>query len=115
MWGAFTYDQSKDVLRVTAKPEKGEYREWLTFGVPELSADKATVVLRWENLVVPFTVDTGATAKVADAARSAVASAKADEWRTRIAAAAVALDNNMLEAAQAYSDQALKADEKLRQ
>jgi hypothetical protein len=113
MWGAFTYDQSKDALRVTAKPEKADFREWLTFEVPLLSADKATVLMRWENLEVPFTVETATTAKTAEAARAAVASAKADDWRTPYRAAQFAVDNNMLDDAQRYADQALKANENI--
>ncbi|HEY3054611.1 MAG TPA: DUF2911 domain-containing protein [Thermoanaerobaculia bacterium] len=114
MWGAFTYDQSKDALRVTAKPEKADFRESFTFEVPQVSTDKAAVVLRWENLAVPFTVETGTTAKVAESARSAVASAKPDDWRTPLSAAQFALDNNMLDDAQKYSDQSLKANENIR-
>src|SRR5438876_1248992 len=49
-WGSFNYDAAQDALRVTVKPEKADFREWMSFDVPQLSTDSATVALRWENL-----------------------------------------------------------------
>ena len=109
-WGSFTYDQTKDQLRVTAAPMKAPFTEWLTFEVPQLTADKATVVLRWENLGVPFTVETGTTSKTMGAARAASSSAAADDWRTPQRAASYAFDNGNLADAQTWSDQAVKAN-----
>ena len=113
-WGSYSYDATKDALRVTTKPEKGAATEWLTFEVPQLTFEKATVVLRWENVAVPFTVDAGTTAKTLAAARAAIASAKADDWRTPMGAAQFALDNNLLSDAQTWSDQAVKTSENTR-
>jgi len=113
-WGSYSYDATKDALRVTTKPEKAAATEWLTFEVPQLTPDKATVVLRWENVAVPFTVDAGTTAKTLAAARAAIASAKADDWRTPLGAAQFALDNNLLTEAQTWSDQAVKTSENTR-
>ena len=112
-WGSFKYDQAQDALRVTAKPEKAPFTEWLTFEIPQLTPDKAAVVLRWENVAVPFVVETGTTAKTVAAARSAVAAAKADDWRTPYRAAQYAWDNNMSDDAQKYLDQATKANENI--
>jgi hypothetical protein len=53
-WGSFTYDAREDALRVTAKPEKSEYHEWLTYEFTEREPAKATVALKWEDLQVPF-------------------------------------------------------------
>ena len=55
-WGSFKYDAAQDALRVKAKPESSPMHEWLTFDIPQLSANSATVVIRWEKLAVPFTV-----------------------------------------------------------
>lgn len=112
-WGSYKYEQAQDALRVTAKPEKAPFTEWLTFEVPQLSSDKAAVALRWENVVVPFVVETGTTAKTAAAARAAVAAAKPDDWRTPFRAAQFAWDNGMPDDAQKYLDQALKANENI--
>ncbi|HSP14334.1 MAG TPA: DUF2911 domain-containing protein [Thermoanaerobaculia bacterium] len=112
-WGAFSYDQSKDALRVTAKPEKAPFTEWMAFEVPQLSSDKATVVMRWENLAVPFVVDAGTAAKTLAAARTAVAGAAANDWRTPFRAASFAFDSGNLTDAQAWLDQALKSAENI--
>ena len=55
-WGSFSYDQSEDALRVTTKPVKAPYREWLTYDFVERHPDSATVALQWEELSVPFTI-----------------------------------------------------------
>ncbi len=51
-WGAFTYKQDEDVLRVTVKPAKSaSFIE--TFVI---SVDKDQVILKWENTQVAFNV-----------------------------------------------------------
>jgi tetratricopeptide (TPR) repeat protein len=55
-WGSFSYDQAEDALRVTTKPEKAPYREWLTYEFIERKPDRATAALEWEELRVPFTI-----------------------------------------------------------
>ena len=55
-WGSYWYDAKDDVLRVTTKPAKSEYHEWLTFEFTEREPAKATVALKWEELQVPFTI-----------------------------------------------------------
>lgn len=55
-WGSFTYDAKEDALRVQAKPDKSEYREWLTYEFVDRQPDHATVALKWEDLQVPFTI-----------------------------------------------------------
>jgi hypothetical protein len=55
-WGSFFYDPAEDALRVTVKPEKAEYREWLTYDFIDRHPDHATVALEWENLRVPIRI-----------------------------------------------------------
>jgi hypothetical protein len=49
-WGSFTYEEAEDALRVTVKPEKAPYREWLTYDFSDRKPDRATVALAWEEL-----------------------------------------------------------------
>jgi hypothetical protein len=88
-WGSYSYDQSKDALRVTATPTTGDFREWLTFDVPELTTDTAKVAIRWEKIVVPFTVDTKSTERTMAQLRTALA----PDWRTSYGAANFAFEN----------------------
>lgn len=55
-WGSFFYDASEDALRVTAKPEKAEYREWMAFDFIDRQLASTVAVLHWENLRVPFEI-----------------------------------------------------------
>ena len=55
-WGSYTYTPSEDALRVTVKPVKSEYNEWLTFEFTDRDPDHAELSLKWEELAVPFNV-----------------------------------------------------------
>lgn len=55
-WGSYFYDAKEDALRVQAKPEKGEYHEWLTYEFTDRQPDKATLALKWEDLQVPVVI-----------------------------------------------------------
>jgi hypothetical protein len=51
-WGAFKYDQTKDVLRVKAKPERSDtFNEKMKFEIKD-----KMIILYWENLMVGFDV-----------------------------------------------------------
>ena len=55
-WGAFTYDQAEDALRVTVKPKVAEMHNALTYDFDQLQPDSAVVELEWEKVAVPFKV-----------------------------------------------------------
>jgi len=55
-WGSFYYDPADDVLRVTVKPHKHEYREYLTYEFPVRKPAEAVAELQWEELAVPWTI-----------------------------------------------------------
>jgi tetratricopeptide (TPR) repeat protein len=55
-WGAFTYDEAEDALRVTVKPQAAETHNALTYDFDQLQPDSAVVVLEWEKVAVPFKV-----------------------------------------------------------
>src|SRR5713101_3842022 len=57
-WGSFNYDPAKDTLRVKAKPQwVNDNQEWLQYSIPVVTPNSATVVIRWEKVAVPFTVE----------------------------------------------------------
>lgn len=55
-WGAFTYDQAEDALRVNVKPQAAEMHNALTYDFDQVQPDSAVVVMQWEKLAVPFKV-----------------------------------------------------------
>jgi hypothetical protein len=56
-WGAFEYNEAEDALRVEIKPEEGYFQEWLAYTITKTSDYSAVVMLEWEKLKVPFTVE----------------------------------------------------------
>ena len=55
-WGSYFYDESRDALRVTAKPSTGEMTEWLSYDFVNQTDNSADVRLRWDNVQIAFTV-----------------------------------------------------------
>jgi hypothetical protein len=55
-WGSFFYEADHDALRVTVKPRKHEYREWLTYEFTTRRADETVAELQWEELAVPWNI-----------------------------------------------------------
>ena len=108
-WGSYSYDPAKDVVKVTAKPERAEFREWLTFEIPEMTTDTAKVVIRWADLAVPFTIDTNSTARTMTALKAAMA----PDWRAPYMAASFAFDNKGVatdDEINAWLDQSIKVN-----
>jgi len=105
-WGAFNHDKSKDVLIVKVKPEAGEFREWMEFEIPEMTTDTAKIALRWEKVVVPFTVDTKSTEKAMAGAKQAITAVEASRWQLPYRAADFAFQNGKMDEAKAWLDQA---------
>ena len=55
-WGSFYYDPADDALRVTVKPHKHEYREWLTYEFPVRRPAESVAELQCEELAVPWSI-----------------------------------------------------------
>ena len=110
-WGAFSYDASRDVLRVKTKPQWAtDSQEFLTYTIDGVTEDSASVTLRWEKAVVPFTVKVSdVTAKAMARLRTVVANAKTDDWQTPMNAAGYARNSKDMETASKWIDQSLKA------
>jgi hypothetical protein len=56
-WGAFEYNEAEDALRITVKPEKNNFTEWLRYEITKTSDTTATISLEWEKLKIPFNVE----------------------------------------------------------
>jgi len=57
-WGSFSYDQKEDALRVTVTPKSTTTsEERLSYRFDDPSDTKATLVLAWEKLEVPITIE----------------------------------------------------------
>ena len=56
-WGALYYDEKEDALRVTVKPTKTAFTEWLTYDFIDRKSDAAIMALKWEYLSVPLKIE----------------------------------------------------------
>ncbi|HXG82677.1 MAG TPA: DUF2911 domain-containing protein [Pyrinomonadaceae bacterium] len=87
-WGSFRYDIKQDQLRVTVKPQTAEFQETMSLGFENIKAATADVVVRWEKLRVPFTVDAGdVNGRALADIRKQMTALKADDFRTPAQAA----------------------------
>lgn len=94
-WGSYFYQAKEDALRVTAKPEKGEYREWLTYEFTDRQPAQATVALAWENLKLPVTVSVDdVTSLYVEAQNRDLRGSAGFAWQTWVEAAQYCLQNN---------------------
>src|SRR6202140_1661833 len=55
-WGAFTYKQDDDALRVNVKPQAADAHDALAYDFDELKPDSTVVTMRWDKVAVPFKV-----------------------------------------------------------
>jgi len=108
-WGAFAYDAKKDALRVKAKPKTvPESQELLAYNFDPVTANTATVNLRWEKVSVPFTVEVKDVKAVWRARTDALIAANpSNEVFPLQAASTFAGDKNWDEALK-YIDQSIK-------
>lgn len=86
-WGSFSYKQEKDQLRITTKPlTTTETQETMSIGFENIKPTTADVVVRWEKLRVPFTVDVGSVAeingRVVEYLRAQMKTLKADDTKS---------------------------------
>ena len=111
-WGSFTYDEKKDVLRVKAKPRPaGGNQEWLLFSIPEVTRDAAQVVLSWENVAVPFTVQVPNVEALMRARADAAIAANPTDWRLPLQVANVYAGDSKWDEALRWADQSIKVKE----
>ena len=112
LWGSFRYDAKQDALRVKVKPAwVAESRELLTYEVPQATASTARVVLRWEKVAVPFTVEVPAQeALVRSKIEAAVAAAPGD-WRVPLAVGNAYFADGKYDEAMKWVEQSVKLKE----
>ncbi len=87
LWIRTSYNAALDVLRVSLKPEAGEFRESLGVSFENVGAYSAKLVLSWEKLRVPLTIQVDTKGLTLEKAHEAVAKAKVDDWETPLAVA----------------------------
>lgn len=63
-WGAFTYNEAQDALRIKVKPVSSPFQEWLSYEFSDMNIqpagkkNSAVLNLVWEKLKVPVKIET---------------------------------------------------------
>lgn len=87
-WGAFNYKPENDALRVQVKPQPAEFRERMAFDIEDMTDTSAEVVMHWEKLKVPFTVEVDTTKLATEAVKNTL------RWQTFVQAANYCIQAN---------------------
>jgi hypothetical protein len=88
LWGAFNYKPENDALRIQARPQAADFRERMIFTFDNVTDTTADVVLHWEKLKVPFTVEVDTPKLAMERIGQAV------RWQTPYQAANYCLQND---------------------
>lgn len=88
LWGAFNYKPENDAVRFQATPRPAEHQERMGFAFEDVTDTSAKIVLRWEKIAVPFTVEVD-TPKLALANVQQVV-----RWQTPLQAANYCIQND---------------------
>ncbi|MDT4897076.1 MAG: hypothetical protein QOH25_2153 [Acidobacteriota bacterium] len=111
-WGSFNYDEKKDTLRVKATPQMVvDNQEWLAFEIPTVGPNSAQVVLRWERLRVPFTVEVPNVEALMRAKVDAAIAANPTEWRIPLQVAGQYANDDKWDEALKWAEQSIKVKE----
>jgi tetratricopeptide (TPR) repeat protein len=112
-WGAFTYKQEEDALRVNVKPQSAELHDALTYDFDDLKADSAAVTMRWEKVAVPFKVAVNVNEIVAASLPTQLRGYPQYYWEGWDDAAGYLLANKInLDEALKFEDQSLNIEER---
>ncbi len=111
-WGSFAYDEKKDVLRVKAKPMTvSENQEWMNISFPMTTANSAQVVIRWEKIAVPFTVEIPNVEALMLSKVDAAIAANPTDWNIPLNVARQFAGDEKKDKAIAWADKSIKVKE----
>jgi tetratricopeptide (TPR) repeat protein len=107
-WGSYAYDEKEDALRLTVKPEKTEFTEFLEYSFTNPDANSVLVNLKWEELSVPFNIEVDVPAAVVKKFRKDLIGSLQFNWQALNQAAAYCLNNKVyLEEAERWADKSI--------
>ena len=112
-WGSFSYDEDRDALRVTVKPQEADFRERLEYTFDDLSNESATLNLRWAKLRIPLRLEVDTEAVTLASVRDQLKGLPQFFWNGWNQAATYCLQNetNLDEALQ-WADRSIQAEER---
>jgi tetratricopeptide (TPR) repeat protein len=111
-WGSYGYDPREDALRVTVKPEPGEFQESLQYTFEKPTRNGVQAVLSWEKLRVPIPVEVDTNAVVLASIRKELRGIAQFSWQPWNQAAAFCLQNKSnVDEALTWADKSISMNE----
>src|ERR1051325_8255946 len=111
-WGSFRYDSKQDALRVKAKPIwQKDSQEQLSYDIPMMTPNSAQVVLRWEKIAVPFTVEVPNQDALVRSKIDAAVAASPNDPQIPLAVASAYFNDDKLEEAMVWVERSIKIKE----
>ncbi|MCM2314087.1 MAG: DUF2911 domain-containing protein [Thermoanaerobaculia bacterium] len=104
----YSYDETKNVLKVTAKPMEHAMTERLTFSFPKVEDSGASLVMAWEKLAIELKIEVDTQAAVMAQAKTML-----EDWRPAFQAANYAWEKGAKADAMKWIDQSVAAKESL--
>lgn len=107
-WGSFSYDEKKDVLRVKTKPQMvSDNQEWLSYTIPTVTDNSAQVLIRWEKMAVPFTVEIPNVKALMEQKIDAAVAANPTDWRIPLSVAGQYANDDDWDKSIAWTDKSI--------
>jgi len=111
-WGSFRYDAKQDALRVKAKPTwLKDSQEQLSYDIPALTANSAQVIVRWEKMSLPFTIEVPNQDSLVRAKIDAAVAASPNDPAVTLAVANAYFNDDKLEEAMSWVEKSIKVKE----
>ncbi len=107
-WGSFFYDQAKDAVRFTTRPQPAEFQEYLAYTFEQPAAAGVTLTLRWDKVSVPIPIVVDTPAVVSESLQQQLHALPGFFWQSFAQAASWSARNNAdLARAEAWADRGI--------
>jgi len=111
-WGSFRYDAKQDALRVKTKPTwLKDSQEQLSYEIPALTANSAQVILRWEKIAIPFTIEVPNQDALVRSKIDAAVAANPTDWQIPLSVASAYFNDDKFDEAMIWADKSIKVKE----
>jgi hypothetical protein len=111
-WGSFRYDAKQDALRVKARPAwLKDSQEQLSYDIPALTANSAQVIMRWEKVSLPFTIEVPNQDSLVRSKIDAAVAANPNDPAITLAVANAYFNDDKLEDAMIWVEKSIKTKE----
>src|SRR5881394_646987 len=111
-WGSFRYDAKQDALRVKAKPTwLKDSQEQLSYDIPAMTANSAQVIVRWEKMSLPLTIEVANQDSLVRSKIDAAVAASPNDPAVTLAVANAYFNDDKLDEAMSWVEKSIKVKE----